>query len=53
MKKVCSWCGKVILVGSKPDALVTHSICEAWMAKIEHEMEEHAKNRPNTKLDNS
>src|SRR5437016_8530328 len=40
-KVVCSWCGVVIYRGSKPDAVITHSICPTCVRKIEEEMETH------------
>lgn len=38
MKRVCSWCGVVVNVGSTRDAVVTHSICKKCVAKIEEQM---------------
>ncbi len=38
MKRVCSWCGVVMSVGSTSDAIITHSICEQCVKKIEKQM---------------
>ncbi len=38
MKRVCSWCGLVMFVGSTSDTIITHSICEQCVKKIEKQM---------------
>ena len=38
MKRICSWCGLVMYVGSTRDAIITHSICEQCIKKIEKQM---------------
>ena len=40
VKRICSWCGSVVFVGSTADAAITHTICASCMAKIEREIEE-------------
>ena len=42
MKRVCSWCGLVMDVGAANDVTITHSICEACIAKIEKQMADRA-----------
>jgi hypothetical protein len=40
MRKICSWCNRVLSAGSSADAVITHSICASCVAKIEKEMAE-------------
>jgi hypothetical protein len=40
VKRICSWCGVIISMGSTKDAVITHSICKACVAKVEQEMDE-------------
>lgn len=43
MKRICSWCGVVIEVGSTQDAIITHSICKICMERVEKQITDWAR----------